>query len=197
MACLCSRAKFKSGQLHVPIIQRDVNGDASEAALLKCVELATGNAMAIRARNPKVCEIPFNQNNKFHVSIHDNKDRKDGRYYLAMKGAPEKIFDLCRTIYINGVEKPLDEDMREYFIEAYIEMGGMGERVLGFCDYLLPLDKFPKGYPFDAENVNFPLSGFRFLGLISMIDPPRAAVPDAIAKCRSAGIKGNLHLKIK
>jgi len=42
---------------------------------------------------------------------------------------------------------------------------------------------------FDAEAENFPLTGLRFVGLMSMIDPPRAAVPDAVAKCRSAGIK--------
>ena len=46
-----------------------------------------------------------------------------------------------------------------------------------------------QGYEFDADDVNFPLEGLRFVGLISMIDPPRAAVPDAVAKCRSAGIK--------
>lgn len=61
--------------------------------------------------------------------------------------------------------------------------------ILGFCDYILPSDKFPAGYPFDADEENFPISGLRFLGLVSMIDPPRAAVPDAVAKCRSAGIK--------
>merc|ERR1712218_695776 len=64
-----------------------------------------------------------------------------------------------------------------------------GERVLGFCDFMLPADKYPKGYPFDPDEENFPLSGLRFVGLMSMIDPPRAAVPDAVAKCRSAGIK--------
>merc|ERR1712117_1000090 len=72
---------------------------------------------------------------------------------------------------------------------AYMELGGLGERVLGFCDYMLPADKYPNGYPFDAEDVNFPLEGLRFVGLMSMIDPPRAAVPDAVAKCGSAGIK--------
>lgn len=54
---------------------------------------------------------------------------------------------------------------------------------------VLPSDKYPKGYKFDSENVNFPVTGLRFVGLMSMIDPPRAAVPDAVAKCRSAGIK--------
>merc|ERR1711911_577014 len=50
-------------------------------------------------------------------------------------------------------------------------------------------DKFPKGFSFNADDPNFPLTGMRFAGLMSMIDPPRAAVPDAVAKCRSAGIK--------
>jgi sodium/potassium-transporting ATPase subunit alpha len=107
-----------------------------------------------------------------------------------MKGAPERILDVCSTILLNGVEKPLDNEMRDAFNTAYMELGGLGERVLGFCDTLLPLDKFPKGYAFNADDPNFPLSGLRFVGLISMIDPPRAAVPDAVAKCRSAGIKG-------
>lgn len=54
---------------------------------------------------------------------------------------------------------------------------------------MLPSDKFPLGFKFDADDPNFPLKGMRFVGLMSMIDPPRAAVPDAVAKCRSAGIK--------
>merc|ERR1712020_358534 len=72
---------------------------------------------------------------------------------------------------------------------GYMELGGLGERVLGFCDFYLDKEKFPSGFPFDGEEVNFPLEGLRFVGLMSMIDPPRAAVPDAVTKCRSAGIK--------
>ena len=54
---------------------------------------------------------------------------------------------------------------------------------------MLPADQFPLGYPYDPDEENFPLTGLRFVGLMSMIDPPRAAVPDAVGKCRSAGIK--------
>merc|ERR1719289_435177 len=79
--------------------------------------------------------------------------------------------------------------MKDAFNQAYLELGGLGERVLGFCDFYLDKDQFPTGYPFDGEDVNFPLDGLRFVGLMSMIDPPRAAVPDAVTKCRSAGIK--------
>lgn len=64
---LCSRAEFKGGQDGVPILKRECAGDASESAILKCMELTVGNVMAIRNKNKKVCEIPFNSTNKFHV----------------------------------------------------------------------------------------------------------------------------------
>merc|ERR1719477_113959 len=50
-------------------------------------------------------------------------------------------------------------------------------------------EKYPKGYEFDTEECNFPVTDLTFIGLMAMIDPPRAAVPDAVGKCRSAGIK--------
>merc|ERR1712029_449225 len=90
---------------------------------------------------------------------------------------------------VNGREETLDDAWKEKFNSAYMELGGLGERVLGFCDFMLDKEKFPSGFPFDGEEVNFPLEKLRFVGLMSMIDPPRAAVPDAVAKCRSAGIK--------
>ena len=188
-AALCNRAEFKPGQDSTPILKREVNGDASEAALLKCCELTLGNVMHYRQKAKKVCEVPFNSTNKYQVSIHENDDKSDKRYLLVMKGAPERILDRCTTIIIDGEEKEMDDSWKDAFNTAYMELGGLGERVLGFCDFLLDEEQYPQGYPFDADDVNFPIEGLRFVGLMSMIDPPRAAVPDAVAKCRSAGIK--------
>merc|ERR1712106_700760 len=189
VAMLCNRAEFKGGQEQVSILKREVNGDASEAAILKCTELTNGNVMQYRAKNKKLVEIPFNSTNKFQVSVHDTSDPSDKRALLVMKGAPERILQRCATIVIDGQERELTEDWKNAFETAYMELGGLGERVLGFCDYMLPEDKYPAGYPYDADEENFPLEGLRFVGLMSMIDPPRAAVPDAVVKCRSAGIK--------
>merc|ERR1711953_660293 len=189
VAMLCNRAEFKGGQNEVSILKREVNGDASEAAILKCTELTNGNVMDYRAKNKKLVEIPFNSTNKFQVSIHETSDPDEKRALLVMKGAPERILQRCSTIVIDGTERPLTEDWKNAFETAYMELGGLGERVLGFCDYMLPADKYPAGYPYDADEENFPLEGLRFVGLMSMIDPPRAAVPDAVLKCRSAGIK--------
>ncbi|RTG89249.1 sodium/potassium-transporting ATPase subunit alpha [Schistosoma bovis] len=202
---LCNRAEFKAGEENKPVLKRECNGDASESALLKCVELSFGGVTDYRRKNPKVAEIPFNSTNKYQLSIHETND-SDDRYLLVMKGAPERILDRCGTILINGKEEVMDEAMRENFNSAYLELGGMGERVLGFCDYhtISSVNCCPhydlgisyrsviylfRGYAFNVDEPNFPLTNLRFVGLMSMIDPPRAAVPDAVAKCRSAGIK--------
>lgn len=68
----------------------------------------------------------------------------------------------------------------------------------GFCHLYLPENEFPDTYPFDTDSMNFPTSNLCFVGLLSMIDPPRSTVPDAVSKCRSAGIKvGILHWRIQ
>ena len=185
---LCSRAEFKPGEQSKPVLKREVNGDASEAAILKCCELSTGDATGYRAKYKKVCEIPFNSANKYQVSIHEYPEG-NSQHLLVMKGAPERIVDRCSTIVINGVEQELTAEWKQKFEIANRELGELGERVLGFCDFALPKGDYPTGYPFNQDDVNFPIDGLRFVGLMSMIDPPRAAVPDAVSKCRSAGIK--------
>jgi len=64
--------------------------------------------------------------------------------------------------------------------------------VLGFAIRYLPRNEYPKGFPFNVASpltFNFPLSDFTFVGLISLIDPPKESVPFAVLKCKSAGIK--------
>merc|ERR1712223_1282946 len=191
VAMLCNRSEFKPGQENVAILKREVNGDASEAALLKCCELAQKNILDYRSKRSKVCEIPFNSTNKYQVSIHKKSDEDDDvkKHILVMKGAPERILDRCSTILIQGEEKELNEEWKENFNNAYMELGGLGERVLGFCDFVLDPETYGDDYEFDPDEANFPLEKLRFVGLMSLIDPPRAAVPDAVSKCRSAGIK--------
>lgn len=64
------------------------------------------------------------------LSIHEREDDPQG-YLLVMKGAPERILDRCSRILLQGQEVPLDQEMREAFQNAYLELGGLGERVLG------------------------------------------------------------------
>ncbi|XP_064813941.1 sodium/potassium-transporting ATPase subunit alpha-1-like [Oncorhynchus masou masou] len=68
VAGLCNRAVFLAEQNNVPILKRDVSGDASETALLKCIELCCGSVKDMREKYSKVVEIPFNSTNKYQVT---------------------------------------------------------------------------------------------------------------------------------
>uniref|UniRef100_A0A4W4FX03 Sodium/potassium-transporting ATPase subunit alpha n=1 Tax=Electrophorus electricus TaxID=8005 RepID=A0A4W4FX03_ELEEL len=190
VAGLCNRAEFLADQnKEKSILKRETNGDASDSALLKCIELCYGSVMEMRDKHPKLAEIPFNSSNKYQVSVHENPNPSEPRHLLVIKGAPERILDLCSNIMIQGKELPMNDEMKDSFQHTYVKLGSLGERVLGFCHLNLPSDQFPEGFAFDTEVLNFPINNLCFIGLMSMIDPPRAAVPDAVAKCRSAGIK--------
>jgi len=124
------------------------------------------------------------------LSIHQLHDRGEGddapTHIILMKGAPERIVERCTTIYIGGSDVELTDEWRERFNSAYETLGGLGERVLGFCDKHVT---YASDYVFDADAGNFPMTGLRFVGLISLIDPPRPNVPSAVEKCRLAGIR--------
>lgn len=186
IAVLCNRAVFRGNQDSVPILKRDCMGDASESGILKCTEILTGGkTLQMRSDMKKVHEVPFNSTNKYQLSVHV----VNGQHVLVMKGAPEQILSRCSYIVNNGQVEKMNDAWEKNFNEAYMTLGGMGERVLGFCHCWMDKEKYPIGYTFNTEEENYPMNDLTFVGLISMIDPPRAAVPDAVAKCRSAGIK--------
>ncbi|KAJ8957347.1 hypothetical protein NQ318_004826 [Aromia moschata] len=198
-ATLCSRASFVDEE-EMSIDQRKTTGDASESAILKFMEKMEGNVEERRREYPKVCEIPFNSVNKYQVSIHHLK--QENRFLLVMKGAPERVLDLCSTILRDGEDVELNAHISKSVKKSICNLGHKGERVLAFADFLLPTE-YKAGYAFNPDKPNFPLkvlkpgryslklysSGLRFVGMISLIDPPRPSVPEAVSKCRSAGIQ--------
>jgi len=117
-------------------------------------------------------------------------DHRSPHYQLTMLGAPERIFDRCSTILINGREERINSAWRKAVHHAFVRIGGLGERLIGICDKRLPVSDYPPPeFPFDADQENFPHTELRFLGMISTIDPPRSSVPEAVDKCHTAGVK--------
>ncbi|XP_032297780.1 sodium/potassium-transporting ATPase subunit alpha-3-like, partial [Coturnix japonica] len=190
-------------------IQRDVAGDASESALLKCIELSSGSVKVMRERNKKVAEIPFNSTNKYQV----HRDPIDPIDPIGTHRDPiDPIQTHTDPIDPIGTHRdPIDPiQLHQQVPGTYrsyrshtdpidpigrLIWGGVSPRppphflLTGFCHFYLPEDQYPKGFAFDCDDVNFATDNLCFVGLMSMIDPPRAAVPDAVGKCRSAGIK--------
>ena len=91
-------------------------------------------------------------------------------WQIAAKGAPEAMADLCR----------LDGPAQAAVTAQVDQMAGAGLRVLAVAEAALDGPNLP-----DSQRA----FAFRFLGLVGLSDPLRASVPDAVAQCRSAGIR--------
>ncbi|MDP3635754.1 MAG: cation-transporting P-type ATPase, partial [Azonexus sp.] len=101
----------------------------------------------------------------------------DGERWLYCKGAPEVVLQLCTRIEQAGGEVPLDEPGRRQVAKAQETMADHGLRVLAFAWRKLAPDEAP------VE------SGLTLSGLLGLHDPPRPEVPEAMARCHSAGIR--------
>ena len=195
-ATVCNRAVFLVQQGEKPDVENiqsaAVLGDASESALIKfCQPLA--DIYEVREKYPVVASIPFNSTNKWQLSIHTTGDANHP-HILFIKGAPERILKMCsHVVTCKALDLSEAEEVRALDAAvvdaANFELGSRGERVLAFAQ--LPLDRvaFPLGFAFDTDNFNFPVSGLHFCGLVSLIDPPRVGVAEAVLTCQRAGIQ--------
>jgi len=194
VATLCNNAVFKQDpeNLERVVQQRNCDGDASESAFIKFCEPITP-ILEMRQQNKEIAQVPFNSANKYQISIRLQDNDWEKPRLLAMKGAPERILNRCDYFMIDGEPKPITQEMIDNYEQAIAALMNRGERVLGLCMNLLPADEFPRDYEYNTEdNYNFPTEkgeGMVFLGLVALIDPPRAAVPDAVRSCQTAGIK--------
>jgi len=98
---------------------------------------------------------------------------------LCCKGAPEAVLPRCLYGVDAGNIRPLTPETKEMIVRVQEEMAESGLRVLAFASCRLPA-----AYTHDALERDLV-----FQGLAGLEDPPRAEVPEAIRKCREAGIK--------
>ncbi|KAF2433374.1 hypothetical protein EJ08DRAFT_584098, partial [Tothia fuscella] len=185
---LCSRSIFN--RTDGPLKERGLTGDGTECGLTRYVTVHLHDYDEVVRCHSKVFELPFNSETKWYMSIHQ-MPHMDGSLTLLMKGAPERVFKFCTHILIgnNTQISALTEEHKVSFEEAHETLAGRGHRVLGFATLMLPESKYPKDFKFDRVSQNYPLSGLVFLGLVSLVDPPKQGVREAIGACRSAGIK--------
>jgi sodium/potassium-transporting ATPase subunit alpha len=174
------------------IDELDVSGDASEAGILRFTERIHRVAEE-RARNPELARLPFNSANKYMVTVH-RKASDPSFLRLVMKGAPERILDRCSRILVgNETERPLGERDRELVEKQVAYLANRGERVLAYAHLDLSPHQASHLLPSrtDSECIDesqIPTEELCFIGLISLVDPPRESVPNAVGTCKSAGI---------
>lgn len=166
IANLCNNARLENGIF---------KGDGTEIALLKATkELVQG------LKSKRLFEIPFNSERKMMSTVNELDKKK----ILLTKGALEAVLPYCQNILIDEIVSPLTEMEKESIFEKYHSMTDEGLRVISFAY---------KEINFQAEaielNKSFLETSLTFVGLIGIEDPPRPEVPDAIKRCREAGIK--------
>lgn len=143
-------------------------GDPMEVALHEF-----GNGSSPFTDMTVVGELPFDsERRRMSVVVEISGER-----WLYCKGAPEAVMPLCESIEIGGESVSFDRHGRHHLVEAQQRMADDGLRVLAFAWRRLDTGE-------EATESHLVLSG-----LVGLYDPPRPEVPEAIARCQSAGIK--------
>jgi calcium-translocating P-type ATPase len=148
-------------------------GDPTEAALLLSSAALGQDPERTRGEYEVVEELPFEPERQYSASL----QHRNGADVLFVKGAPERLLAMCAHVLTGDGERPLDEAP---VLEAAHDMASRGLRVLGMA-YRTSPDGRTAALREPRDLV--------FLGLQGMMDPPRAAVPDAIRGCQQAGIR--------
>jgi sodium/potassium-transporting ATPase subunit alpha len=164
-AALCNNARCMNGEYR---------GDPTETALLRSAREALGEIPSRR-----IAEVSFDADRKMMTTVCE----AENKIRLFSKGALERLVPLCSHIMIRGERILLDDVFRQDIIHADHVHMDQGFRALAFATKEVTINE---GDEVRAEELEKDLT---FLGLIGLQDPPRPEVPEAISKCREAGIR--------
>ncbi|HIH24649.1 TPA: cation-translocating P-type ATPase [Candidatus Woesearchaeota archaeon] len=173
---LCNSAKLVKNE---KTGQHEVIGDPTEGSLVVLGRKAGLSDELLTQQHSPVQELPFDSDRKRMTVI--LKNRKTKKTEAFVKGAPDLLLTRCDRILENGRVRKLTPKDRDRLLKTNVAYAQSALRVLGFAYRDVSTLR-----SYTLETVE---KGLIFVGLVGMIDPPRDEVPDAIAKCHSAGIK--------
>ena len=168
---LCSNAHYDG---------KSIIGDTTEGALIVAAAKAGMTKESLENMYPRVQEVPFTSERKRMTTVHESPE---GKIFAYAKGAPETILEQCDCILKGGKTTKLGGKERKQVLGTNEGMAREALRVLGVAYKELPSTTSER---FDEENLE---KGLVFLGLMGMIDPPRAEAKEANRLCQQAGIK--------
>lgn len=163
-------------------------GDPTEKGLLKFASERLKNVAVLDNLHPKLLDIPFTSDTKIYLTIH-RKPHPRGGLTLHIKGAPEIVWALCDTIWKDGKITPITTQNHINFQAAVQRNAGKGYRLIAVALLHLDGSKYPDNYTFDIQKLNYPVTGYTFLGLVALHDPPKPNVDKTILTMKQAGIQ--------
>ncbi len=152
-------------------------GDPTELALVDLLEKKNYDEKKLRIKYPRIDENPFDSQRKLMSTL----ELVDGHKTLMVKGACDELLKKTNTIVYNGNVVAITDEMKEAILKQNKDFADQGLRVLGFAYKYM--DDSTTSITLDDE------SDLTFIGLISLMDPPRVESAQAVANCQSAGIK--------
>jgi magnesium-transporting ATPase (P-type) len=153
-----------------------LEGGPTEGALLTLAAKAGLEQHDENLRLPRTDLIPFESEHRFMATLHHDHE---GNGVIYVKGAPERVLEMCARQRNDGGDGPLDADLWQRRIE---ELGSRAERVLAVARKPAEANRRELRFE-DVEN------GLTLLGMFGLIDPPRDEAIAAIARCQEAGIR--------
>jgi len=152
------------------------SGDPTEVALLEFVQ---AHGATNRHRIPRMGELPFDADRKRMSTLH----WKEGKLTAFVKGAPESVLGLCTRSLTDGKPVPLSDAHRAAILSRSQTLAQQAYRILAMAVRTIDSGTAHQLTPETLER------DLTFLGLVALLDPPHQEVPDAIARCRRAGIR--------
>lgn len=156
-------------------------GDPTETALINLGSRLGMEAADVRKMYPRVAEVPFDSDRKLMSTSHFF----DGKYVMVVKGAVDVLLGRMREIRIGDTVREITQDDRSKIERQNREFSEEGLRVLAFAYKVIEGAGAENGRALSVDDEQ----GLVFLGLISMMDPPREESKAAVAECVKAGIK--------
>ena len=151
-------------------------GDPTEVALVMLGEKFGVDEESYRAQHPRLGELAFDSDRKLMSTLHDI----DGVPTLFTKGAIDVLLNRSTHLLTREGKVEMTPERREELARVNMELSMEGLRVLAFAYKELDAVR-----PLTLEDEN----GFTFIGLISMIDPPRPEAVQAVADAKRGGIR--------
>ncbi|MGF7229151.1 MAG: cation-translocating P-type ATPase [Candidatus Saccharibacteria bacterium] len=157
-------------------------GDPTEGAAVNLAMKAGVDVATLNKRYPELKEFAFDAARKRMSSIRHYS--RDGQLYVFVKGAPENILERCETVWEHGKSRKLTHKDRTFLLAYNKELATKAMRNLAFAYRILPAGSDPTKIKLDETE-----SHLTWLGMVSMIDPLREEVPEAMEAARQAHIK--------
>ena len=157
----------------------EAQGEPTECALVNDAYKLGMDKRELKKKYPRIGEAPFDSGRKMMSTVHR---REDGTVIQYTKGAPDEVLKRCVSVWKDGREVPMNEELRREILEANKRMADQALRVL--CGARRSWEQQPETW--EAEYLEQQLC---YLGLSGMIDPVRPEVIPAIRECREAGIR--------